>query len=150
MRTRPRYSPGMNAPSKSSQDGSSGGVVILVVLAVFLWWQWDWISGFLGGGGGGTLEVVDYRCDAQSGGMRFDGSVRNTSDKPVELKAVTALLDSSGKRSDYRDATVRPVPLQPGQVGSFRGETPPLPDGGACKLDGFTDLATGKAARFHR
>jgi hypothetical protein len=138
----------MNA-SRNAQRGSASGVVILVVVAVFLWWQWDWISGLVGGGGG-DLELVDYRCDPQSGGMRFDGSVRNTSEKPVELKAVTALYDASGKKSDYRDATVRPVPLQPGQVGTFRGETPPLPDAGACKLDGFTDLGTGRAVRFRR
>ena len=99
--------------SASAQRGSASGVVILVVVAVFLWWQWDWISGFLGGGGG-ALELVDYRCDPQSGGMRFDGSVRNASDKPVELKAVTAIYDSSGKKSDYRDATVRPTPLPAG------------------------------------
>ena len=139
----------MKSATKSTQNGSASGVVLLVVVAVFLWWQWDWISGFLGGGGG-ALQLVDYRCDPQSGGMRFDGSVRNASDKPVEIKAVTALHDSSGKKSDYRDATVRPTPLPPGQVGTFRGETPPLPDGGACKLDGFTDTGTGRAVGFHR
>src|SRR5205085_7794041 len=124
----------MDLASKRAQGGSSGGVVVLIVLVALVWWQWDWISGLVGGGGGGTLQLVDYRCDPQSGGMRFDGSVRNNSDKPLELRAVTALYDSSGKKSDYRDATVRPVPLPPGQVGTFRGDTPALPDGGACKL----------------
>ena len=137
-------------PSKRAQAGSSGGVVVLLVLAALVWWQWDWISGMVGGGGGGALQLVDYRCDPQSGGMHFDGSVRNSSDKPLELRAVTALYDSSGKKSDYRDATVRPVPLQPGQVGTFRGDTPPLPDAGACKLDSFTEAGTGRTIGFRR
>jgi hypothetical protein len=132
-----------------AQAGSASSLVLLVVVALLIWWQWDWISGAFGGGGK-SLEVVDYRCDPQSGGMRFDGSVRNNSDKPIELKAVTAVFDSSGKKSDYRDATVRPVPLQPGQVGTFRGDTPPLPDAGSCRLDGFRDLTTGKPVGFHR
>jgi hypothetical protein len=140
----------MDLASKRAQAGSSGGVVVLVALAALVWWQWDWISGLAGGGGGGALQLVDYRCDAQSGGMHFDGSVRNNSDKPLELRASTALFDSSGKKSDYRDATVRPVPLPPGQVGTFRGDTPPLPDAGACKLDGFTDSASGQAVGFRR
>ena len=141
----------MKTPTKRSQEGSAGGLVVLVALAFLVWWQWDWISGLVGAGGGRAAQLADYKCDRQSDGrMRFDGSVRNTSEKPLELKAVTALYDSSGKKSDYSEATVRPVPLQPGQVGTFRGETPPLPDGGACKLDGFADLGTGKAVGFSR
>jgi hypothetical protein len=141
----------MKVSTKRSQDGSAGGLVVVVVLAFLLWWQWDWISGLFGGAGGGPAQLLDYRCDRQSDGrMRFDGSVSNTSEKPLELKAVTALYDSSGKKSDYSEATVRPVPLQPGKTGTFRGDTPPLPDGGGCKLDGFTDLGTGKAVGFRR
>ena len=129
---------------KRAQEGSAASVVLIVVVAALIYWQWDWISGHLGFGGGGSLELVDYRCDSG----RFDGTVRNNGEKPVELRAVTAIYDSSGKKSDYRDATVRPVPVAPGQVGSFRGETPPLPDGGACKFDGFIDTATGRPAAY--
>ena len=131
---------------KRAQEGSVGSVVLLVVVAALLWWQWDWISGHLGfgGGGGGTLELVDYRCD-KSG---WDGTVRNASEEPVYLRAVTAIYDSSGKRSDYREAGVRPAPIQPGQSGSFRGETGALPDAGYCKLDGFVNSDTGKPVRY--
>jgi hypothetical protein len=130
---------------KRVQGGSIAGFVVLAVLAFLIWWQWDWIAGLFGSGGGGVAELVDYRCDRQPDGrMLFDGRVRNVSDSPIELRAVTAIYDSSGKKSDYREATVRPVPIPPGQVGDFRGDAPALPDGGACKLDGFLDSATGK------
>ena len=129
---------------KRSQNGSAGTIVFFLVIAALIYWQWDWITGIFGGGGGVT-ELVDYRCERQSDGrMHFDGRVRNASESPLELRAVTVILESSGKKSDYSEATVRPVPLKPGQVGDFRGEAPPLPDGGACKLDGFVDSATGK------
>jgi hypothetical protein len=129
---------------KRSQNGSAGTLVFVLVVAVLVYWQWDWISGMFGGGGV-LAELVDYRCERQSDGrMRFDGRVRNASESPLELRAVTVILDSAGKKSEYSEATVRPVPLKPGQVGDFRGEAPPLPDGGACKLDGFVDSATGK------
>ena len=128
-----------------AQTGSASSWVLIVVVAVLLWWQWDWIAGHLGMGGmGGTLEVVDYRCDRGS----FDGTVRNASDKPVSVRAVTAIYDSSGKKSDYREAGVRPSPIQPGQSAGFRGETGALPDGGYCKLDSFVDLDTAKPVRF--
>jgi hypothetical protein len=128
---------------KRSQNGSAGTVIFILVIAALVYWQWDWITGIFGGGG--AAEMVDYRCERQSDGrMRFDGRVRNASDSPLELRAVTVILDSSGKKSEYSEATVRPVPLKPGQTGDFQGEAPPLPDGGACKLDGFVDSATGK------
>ena len=137
---------------KRSQNGSAGSVFVLVVVAGLIYWKWDWIAGLFGSKlatGSPVAELVDYRCDRQSEGrMRIDGSVRNTSDSPIELRAVTALYDSSGKKSDYSEATVRPVPLKPGEVGSFRGEAPPLPDGGACRLDGFLDSATGRPVRY--
>ena len=130
---------------KHSQEGSAASVVLIVVVAALLWWQWDWISGHLGfGGGGGTLELVDYRCDRGS----FDGTVRNNSGEPVFIRAVTAIYDSSGKKSDYREAAVRPAPVAPGQSGGFRGETGALPDGGYCKLDGFVNSDTGKPVRY--
>jgi hypothetical protein len=129
---------------RHSQAGSAGTLVFLVVVVALFWWQWDWISGMFGGHP--VAELVDYRCEPQPGGRAIiDGRVRNTSEAPLELRAVTAILDSSGKRSDYSEATVRPVPLKPGQVGDFRGEAPPLPDGGSCKLDHFVDSTTGKA-----
>ena len=128
---------------KRSETGSATSVVFLLVVAGLIYWQWDWISGIFGGNP--VAELVDYRCDRQTDGrMRFDGRVRNASEAPVELRAVTAILDSSGKKSQYSEATVRPVPLKPGQVGDFRGEAAALPDGGACRLDGFVDSTTGK------
>lgn len=130
---------------KQSQGGAAGGWVVLIVVVFLVWWQWEWISGLFGSVGASVVEVVDYRCDRQSDGrMSFEGRVRNVSDSPIELRAVTAIYDSSGKKSDYREATARPVPVPPGQVGDFRGDTPPLPDGGACRLDGFVDSASGK------
>jgi hypothetical protein len=138
----------MKTAMRRFQDGSAGGVVVLAVVVILVWWQWDRIAGMFGAAGAGGAELVDYRCDRQSDGrLAFDGSVRNGSDAPMELRAVTVILDSSGKRSDVREATVRPVPIPPGQVGTFRGDAPPLPDGGSCKLDGFVDAATGRAVR---
>ena len=138
--------PPLRMPSmKRAQRGSAGGLVVLVVLAFLVWWQWDWISGLFGSMGSSAVEVVDYRCDRQPDGrMSFEGRVRNVSASAIELRAVTAIYDSSGKKSDYREATVRPVPIPPGQVGDFRGDAPVLPDGGACRLDGFLDSATGR------
>ena len=136
--------------SKRAQAGSAGPVIVLLVVAALIWWQWDSISSFLGStfsmGGGTSVEVVDYQCG--SGGRAvFDGHVRNTSDSPLELKAVTAILDSSRQKMDFREATVRPVPVAPGQVGDFHGDGPPLPDGGSCKLDGIVDSTTGRTVR---
>jgi len=134
---------------KRAQSGSAGGFVVLAALVFLVWWQWDWISGLFGSIGGNGLEVVDYRCDRQPDGrMSFEGRVRNVSASPIELRAVTAIYDSSGKKSDYREAAVRPVPVPPGQVGDFRGDAPALPDGGACRLDGFLDSATGKRVGY--
>jgi hypothetical protein len=130
--------------TKRAQDGSAGSVVVILALAVLVWWQWDWISGFVGSGGrAAPLDVVDYRCDRSS----FDGTVRNASDAPVSVRAVTAVYDSSGKKSDYRESAVRPCPIQPGQSAGFRGETGVLPDAGYCKLDGFVDADTGKPVK---
>ena len=137
---------------RRSQDGSVGPVIVIIVIAVLLWWKWDAISGFIGPrlsmGGGTVVELVDYRCDRQSGGIVIDGRVRNASDKPISLRAVTAIYDQSGKKSDYREATVRPVPVPPGQAGDFRTDGPALPDGGYCKLDGFVDTDSGHAVKW--
>jgi hypothetical protein len=130
---------------KRAQAGSAASWVLIVVVGVMLWWQWDWISGHLGlGGGGGTLEVVSYRCEQGS----IDGTVRNASEEAVSVRAVTAIYDSSGRKSDYRESPVRPSPVQPGQSGGFRGETGALPDGGYCKLDGFVDSGTGRPVKY--
>lgn len=134
---------------KRTQGGWIGGVVVLIVLVFLAWWQWDWIARLFGSAGGSAVELVDYRCDRQGDGrMKFEGYVRNTSDQPIELRAVTAIYDSAGKKSDQREASVRPVPIPPGKVGDFRGDTPPLPDGGACRLEGFVDFATGKPVGY--
>ena len=136
---------------RRSEDGSAGTIIVVIVVAVLLWWKWDAIAGFLGPrlsmGGSVAVELVDYRCDSRPGGIVIDGRVRNPSDAPIALRAVTAIYDSSGKRSDYREATVRPVPVPPGQVGDFRTDGPPLPDGGYCKLDRFVDSESGRAVR---
>lgn len=136
--------------SKRAQTGSAGPVIVLLVLAALIWWQWDRISSFLGSafsmGGGTSVEVLDYQCGS-GGRAAFDGHVRNTSDSALELKAVTAILDSSRQKLDFREATVRPAPLPPGEVGNFSGDGPPLPDGGSCKLDGIVDAATGRTVR---
>jgi hypothetical protein len=133
---------------KRSQNGSATSLFAFVVIAGLIYWKWDWIAGLFGSKltmGGTVVELVNYTCDRQpSGRMAFDGRVRNTSDSPIGLRAVSAIYDSSGKKSDYSEASVRPSPLQPGQTGDFRGDASPLPDGGSCRLDGFVDSATGK------
>jgi hypothetical protein len=135
---------------KASQAGSAGGWILLVIVAVMIWWQWDWISGFVGGGGrGGALQVVNYRCEKGSDGRgSIDGRVTNNSDAPLSVRAVTAIYDSSGKKSDYVESPVRPSPVPPGQDAGFGGTTAALPDGGYCKLDGFVDSASGKAVGY--
>ena len=135
-----------------SQNGSAGSIVVLLAVAALLYWKWDWVSGLFGSKlsmGHAVAELIDYRCDRQPDGrMRIDGSVRNTSESTIELRAVTAIYDSAGKKSDYSEATIRPVPLKPGQAGSFASEAPPLPDGGSCKLDGLVDSTTGKPVGY--
>jgi hypothetical protein len=138
--------------TRQVQSGSVEWLVMLVVLAGLIWWQWDWISGLSGGvlsmGGGPVAEVLDYRCEPQSNGkLTIDGHIRNASNAPIGFRAVTALYDSSGKKSDYVEATLRPSPIQPGQDGSFQTEGPALPDGGNCKLDSVLDSDTGRLVR---
>jgi hypothetical protein len=126
------------------QDGSAATLLLLALVILFAWWQWDWISGFVGAGGsGGALELVDYRCDRGS----FDGRVKNGSQEPISVRAVTVILDSSGQKSDYREAGARPSPIPPGQEATFRGETGPVPDGGSCRLDHFVDADSGRKVR---
>ena len=136
---------------KRAQDGSAGPVVVILALAVLVWWQWDWIAGLFGSklsmGGATVAEVVDYRCEKQSDGRAvIEGRIRNVSTSAISLRAVTAIYDSSGKKSDYRESSVRTV--QPGQEGSFRSDGASIPDGGYCKLDGIVDSDTGKPVRF--
>lgn len=132
-------------PMRSRQRGSVGVIAVLVVIAVVVWWQWETISGWFGGKP--VAEVADYQC-AKDGRISVDGRVKNISEEPLELRAVTAILDSSGKKSDYREAVVRPVPLKPGQVGDFRTDGPALPDGGGCRLDSLIDSVSGKPVTF--
>lgn len=80
----------------------------------------------------------------------IDGRVRNASDKPVALMAVTGIYDQSDRKFDSSEATVRPSPLAPGQVGSFQAGGPPLPDGGSCRLDKMVDSDTGRAVPMTR
>ena len=138
---------------KRTQSGSAKSLIVLVVLAALIWWQWDRISDLLGSmlpnmGGGAVAEVLAYRCEPQSNGrLMIDGRIRNASDAPIGLRVVTALYDSSGKRSDYSEATLRPSPLKPGQEGSFQTDGPPLPEGGSCKLDSVLNSETGRPVR---
>jgi hypothetical protein len=132
---------------RQAQGGSAGSVAILVVLVALAWWQWDWLSGLMGGKGA-AVELVDYRCEGRSGGLTIEGRVRNASGEPLALRAVTAVYDSSGKKSDYVEAAIRPMPIPAGQEGSFRAEGPPLPDGGYCKLDNVVDADTRKPLRY--
>lgn len=147
---------GRRAAPRSTQDGSVGPVVVLIVVAVLVWWQWDRISALFGsrssvGGGTVAVEVLEYRCQPQSGaGVRIDGQVRNASDTPISFRAITAIYDSSDKISDYRETNVRPSPLPPGQDGYFQMEGPPLPDGGYCKLGSIVDAETDRPVRLTR
>jgi len=140
----------MKAATRKAQVGSAAAYVLLVIVALLVWWQWDWISGFVGSGGrGGAITVVNYRCEKGSDNRgSIDGRVTNASDAPLSVKALTAIYDSAGKKSDYVESPVRPSPIPPGQDAGFGGTTGPLPDGGYCKLDGFVDSATGKAVGY--
>jgi hypothetical protein len=146
----------MRGVSRRAQEGSVGPLVVLIIVAVLVWWQWDRISRFFGsrtssGGGALSAEILDYRCEPKAeGGIRIDGRVRNTSEAPVAFRAVTAIYDSSDKRSDYREAEVRPSPLPPGQDGYFSTEGPPLPDRGSCKLGSIVDSSTDRPVRLTR
>ena len=137
--------------TKRAQAGSTGAVVVVVVIAALLWWKWDlissWLSPMQGMGGGAVVEVVDYHCDQSGGRMVADGRVRNVSDSPIGLRAVIAIYYSSGGKSASSEAAVRPSPLAPGQVGDFRTDGPPLPEGGYCKLDSIVDSDTGRSVR---
>jgi hypothetical protein len=138
--------------TRHSQAGNTGKViVVVVVMAALLWWKWDLISSWLGStfgvGGSAVVEVVDYHCDPSGGRVVVDGRVRNASDAPIGLRAVTAIYYSSGGKSDYLESAVRPSPLAAGQVGDFRADGPPLPEGGYCKLDGFIDSDNGRPVR---
>ena len=133
------------------ENGSVGSIVFLIVVGVLIWWQWDRIAALFGAGvgGGGSVEVVQYRCERQSDGRALiDGRIRNASDSPLSLRAVTAIYDSSGKKSDYLETPVRPSPTPAGEVGDFRTAGPALPDGGSCKLDRFVDSSTGKPVGY--
>ena len=130
-----------------AQRGSANILAILVVLAALAWWQWDRIASVLGSGGA-VAQVIDYRCERQgAGGVSIDGTVRNASDAPIALRAITAIYDSSGKRSDYVEAPVRPMPVAAGQDGTFRASGPPLPDGGYCKLDSIVEADSRRPVR---
>ena len=140
--------------SRRTQAGSAGPVVVLAIVVILVWWQWDRISALFGSGSsrGGpvSVEVLNYRCQAQGSGIRIDGRIRNASDATISFRAVTAIYDSADKRSDYREADVRPSPLPPGQDGTFQGDGPPLPDGGSCRLSSIVDSGTDRPVRITR
>jgi hypothetical protein len=128
-------------------------VVVLAIVVILIWWQWDRIAGLFGlsSSSGPVAEVLDYRCRPVSGGkVMIDGTVRNGSKTAIGFRAVTAIYDSSDRKSDYREATVRPSPLQPGQEGTFQTDGPPLPDGGYCKLDSIVDSDSGRPIHMTR
>ena len=143
-----------SAPLRA-QRGSARSIVVLAIVAAVVWWQWDAISDFLGSmlsmGDSQVAEVLDYRCERQADGRAgIDGRIRNASNAPIAFRVVTAVYDSSGKKSEYSEADVRPSPLQPGQDGLFQTTGPALPDGGYCKLDKVLDANTGRPVKVRR
>ena len=137
------------ARTKSSQEGSAGFVVFLAVVIGMVWWQWDWISGLFGGGST-VAEVTNFRCVSETGRSVFDGTVRNLSKEPIEVRVGGAVNDTSGRILEAVEAGVRPTPLPPQQSGSFRGDGPVIPDGGSCKLTGVIDASSGRPVSWRR
>jgi hypothetical protein len=138
------------SPTKRSQSGSAGTVLVLAIIAILAWWQWDRIVGVFTGSGDTVAEVTGFSCTSQTGGTRFEGRVRNLSNAPVEFRALVNTQDTSGRRADSREATIRPAPVPPQSTGAFYGDGPPLPDGGSCKLANILNAETGYPVPYRR
>ena len=138
------------SPTKRSQSGSAGTILVLAIVVILAWWQWDRIAGMFGGGGDTVAEVTGFSCTAVSGGSRYEGRVRNVSKAPMEFRALVNINDTSGRRFDSRETTIRPAPVPPENTGAFYGEGPPIPDGGSCKLANILNAETGYPVPYRR
>jgi hypothetical protein len=137
--------------TKSAQAGSAGGILVLAIIAILIWWQWDRIAAMFGVGGGGTVaEVSNFQCTSQAGSSTFEGTLRNISDAPIEVKIVAAVNDTSGRILEAVEAGIRPTPLPPQQSGGFRASGPAIPDGGSCKFTGVIDAQSGYPVKWRR
>jgi len=138
------------SPTRRSQSGSAGSVLVLAIIAILVWWQWDRIAGIFTGSSDTVAEVTGFSCSAQSGGTRFEGNVRNVSTEPRAFRAVVNVDDTSGRVFDSREADVRPSPVPPQSTGSFYGDGKPIPDGGSCRLGTVLDAGTGYPVKYRR
>jgi hypothetical protein len=76
-----------------------------------------------------------------SGGMRKRAAI---------ARALVSIDDTSGRRFEGREATIRPSPVPPQTTGMFVGEGPAIPDGGSCKLANILDAGTGYPVKYRR
>ena len=137
-------------PTRRSQSGSAGSVLVLAIIAILVWWQWDRIEGMFTGGSDTVAEVTGFSCSAQSGGTRFEGNVRNVSKEAMAFRAVVNVNDTSGRVFDTKEAAVRPSPVPPQSTGSFYGEAKATPDGGSCRLGNVLNAETGYQVKYRR
>ena len=138
------------SPTRRSQTGSAGTVVVLAIIAILVWWQWDRIEGMFTGSSDSVAEVTGFSCAAQSGSTRFEGNVRNVGKAPMSFRAVVNVTDTSGRVFDSKEAGVRPSPVPPQSTGSFYGDGRPTPDGGSCRLANILDAETGYPVKYRR
>ena len=136
--------------TKRAQAGSAGSVLVLAVVAILVWWQWDRIAGIFTGSSDTVAEVTGFSCSAQTGSTRFEGNVRNVSKEPRAFRAVVNVNDTSGRVFDSREAAVRPSPVPPQSTGSFYGDGKATPDGGSCRLGNVLDADTGYPVKYRR
>jgi len=138
--------------TKRAQSGSAGAVLVLAIIVIGIWWQWDRIEALVGVGTGGMIaEVSGFSCTAQSSGRSLmEGRVRNISKEPVAFRVLVNVVDTSGRRVDTQEVAVRPSPVPPEQGGEFRTDGPAIPDGGSCRLDNVLSAETGYPVKFRR
>ena len=137
-------------PTKRSQSGSAGPILVLAIIGILVWWQWDRIESMFTGSSDMVAEVTGFSCAAQAGSTRFEGNVRNVSKEPRAFRAVVNVNDTSGRVFESREAAVRPSPVPPQSTGSFYGDGKPTPDGGSCRLGGVLDAETGYPVKYRR
>jgi len=140
----------MMSPTKRSQSGSAGSILVLAIIATLVWWQWDRIAGIFTGSSDTVAEVTGFSCTAQTGGTRFEGNVRNLSKEPIGFRALVTINDTSGRTYEPREATIRPVPVPPQTTGMFYGDGAAIPDGGSCRLANILDAQTGYPVKYRR
>ena len=138
------------SPTRRSQSGSAGTVLVLAIIAILVWWQWDRIASVFTGSSDTVAEVTGFSCTSQSGGTRFEGNVRNVSSEPAGFRALVSINDTSGRRYEGREAAIRPSPVPPQTTGMFYGDGPAIPDGGSCTLANILDAGTGYPVKYRR